>query len=55
MPDGQERGAGPRALTEDEQETYEQCRGHCRVCLWEGGCGLEDKLKARRELCQERR
>ncbi len=32
-------------LTEEEREVYDQYQGNCRVCLLEGGCDLERKLK----------
>ena len=35
-------------LTKWEQETYQQCRGHCSICLLEGGCTLEKKLAKKR-------
>jgi hypothetical protein len=31
-------------LTEEDRAIYEQCRGRCGLCLWQGGCDLEDKL-----------
>jgi hypothetical protein len=31
-------------LTEDEEQTYSQCRGRCGACLYSGDCSLEDKL-----------
>jgi len=32
-------------LTKTEREIYAQCRGTCRICLLEGGCDLEKKIK----------
>lgn len=32
-------------LTKKEQEIFEDCKGYCYGCLYEGGCELEDKLK----------
>jgi len=34
-------------LTKTERETYAQCQGQCRICLLEGGCDLERKLKGK--------
>jgi len=34
-----------KKLTKNEQETYEICRGCCRICFDEGDCSLEKKLK----------
>ena len=31
-------------LTKREREVYAQCRGHCHICLLEGGCDLAKKL-----------
>ncbi len=32
-------------LTKKEREIYHDCQGACRICLYEGGCKLEKKLK----------
>ena len=32
-------------LTKQEREIYGQCLGQCRICMLEGGCDLEQKLK----------
>jgi len=32
-------------LTKKEQEIYNKCRGNCKICINEGSCRLEKKLK----------
>ena len=32
-------------LSKRDQEIYDACQGHCMICLAEGGCSLEKKLK----------
>ena len=32
-------------LTKGDREVYDQCQGACRICMLEGGCDLEQKLK----------
>jgi len=32
-------------LTDKEKEIFEDCKGYCKGCLFEGGCDLQKKLK----------
>jgi hypothetical protein len=32
-------------LTKKDQELFEQCRMHCSVCFYDGGCALQKKYK----------
>ena len=32
-------------LNKQEKKCYEDCRGHCSVCFYDGGCSLQNKLK----------
>ena len=32
-------------LNKEDKRLYEDCRGHCSVCFYDGGCSLQSKLK----------
>ncbi len=32
-------------LTDAERETYEQCLGQCTICMVDGVCELQKKIK----------
>ncbi len=31
-------------LTKKEIELFHDCQGQCRICFYEGGCALQNKL-----------
>ena len=33
-----------KQLTKKEKEIYENCYGNCLICIYDGGCNLQDKL-----------
>jgi len=38
----------PIAFTKIEREVLDRCQENCRVCLLDGGCRLQKKLKEHR-------
>ena len=43
-----------QGLTKQETETYLICKGQCTICLLNGACVLQTKIKGQNDGCKDK-